>query len=233
MKRMLLKTLIFWGAMAGMSPQAKGSMVIWQSDFNALLYDSFGVALDTSFTFELGIFANGFVPTDSNLQDWESNWVVFDSAVFGLGWEPADQEFLSSALINADGSSTSPRATPGGVFNEGETFFLWAFNSKAYAQGSEWALVYDQFEFGNNGESWVVPEGGLGVGNMVELYLQSMDTAVVGGVNEVRGGGTPPTVDPGFFHLQTHAVPEPGGAMTLLLAGTLWGWRRQRGRKAA
>lgn len=204
------------------------SQITWQADFQAGLYDSFGNGLDSTFSFELGVFANGFVPTDSNLGDWGSHWVVFDSAIFGFGWEVQDQYFISSAELAGDGTSSSPRATLGGVFTEGDPFYLWVFNDKAYSAGNEWALVYDQFMFGNNGDSWHVPTPGLGPANSVEMNLQSMDTAIVGGVNEVRGGGQAPAVDPGIYQLQTHAVPEPSGVLMVLLAGLTCGWVRHR-----
>ena len=53
----------------------------WGNEVFGDLTDSEGVTLDNTFVFELGSFFNGFVPTESNLDQWVLNWEVFDQRV--------------------------------------------------------------------------------------------------------------------------------------------------------
>jgi hypothetical protein len=196
---------------------AGGTTISFSSPFNSELFDSHGNPLDATFTFELGTFINSFVPTAGNIEQWSLNWQAFDSAIFGTGWNPGAQEFLSTADLNADGTSTSARSTPGSIFNEGNLLYLWVFNSKVLTPGSEWALVRNAATPPLFGDTWLAPvPGGIG---FHDIRLFDADTPILGGVNDTRGGGDEPTVDPASYLLQTHAVPEPGGALMILAAG--------------
>jgi hypothetical protein len=64
---------------------------------------------------------------------------------------------------------------------------------------------------------WQIPD----LGDTINSYywlLNDADTAIVGGVNDTRGGGNF-SMNPGSYALQTAVVPEPGSLVLVLLAG--------------
>lgn len=195
------------------------------------LYDSQGVALDESFTFEMGIFANGFVPTASNLNDWSSNWLVFDAAVADNGWNVPFQYVAVSADLLPTGESSSPFASAG-VFPQNAQAYLWVYNSKSVAFTSEWALVSDFSAVGNISNRWIFPSPPIPDQITPEPFTWSFadaDTAIVGALHSgaAEGGGLVSS-QPSSFTLQTYQIPEPGSALLIGAAGLLVLVRRRR-----
>jgi hypothetical protein len=206
--------------------QGRASTIAWGTFFNDNLLDSTGVTLSTSFTFEIGTFDAGFDPSAHALSEWADAWNVFDAAINGEGWTPGDQFVDRVADHIATGESTSKFATPGAIFTEGSTAYLWVFNSKNTALSPEWALLADTTFVSNQKAPWTIPDPAL-LTDVFEWQTQDLDTAVFGGVNGVQGPGDR-TSSPSSFTIQTHVVPEPSSAFLVLVPAMLSACRRRR-----
>jgi len=204
--------------------------ISWSNFVGDDLFNSQGVALDASFTFEMGIFTNGFVPTSSNLNDWNSNWLVFDAAIDGDGWNVGAQYFSHSAQQLQSGESDSIYASAG-VFPLNAQAYLWVYNSKGVDVNSEWALVSDFSAAGNISERWIFPSppNPDQINLTLTWSLADAETAIFGAVQSGGSvGGGEVTNQPDTFSLQTYQVPEPGSALLIGAAGMLVLMRRRR-----
>jgi hypothetical protein len=231
MKIPTLTLIVLTGLIAASKPLQAAS-IGWGNQAFDTLVDSNGAALDSTFTFEIGTFINGFVPTASNLTDWAANWTIFDAS--GLNTNaPVPNEgplnwFTSTATHQTNSQSSSLFTTPGSTFAQNTQAYLWAYDSKAVSFTSEWALVTDLVASGNNGDSWRFPSPSNDIG-FLTWSLADADNAVFGKLKDgtIAGGGDF-TVQPATFSLQTHQVPEPGGALLIASAGLLFMLRRAR-----
>ncbi len=150
------------------TPPSFASTINWFSEVSSILVTSSNAELDTSFSFEIGTFLPGFVPTFHNTNQWESNWLVFDRAFDPTpadpndgdpeGWNTIDNFFVGAAEHLVTGASDSAYTTPGGVFTQGTVAYLWVYNSKSIVPSSEWALVTDTSATGDTGNDWVFPD---------------------------------------------------------------------------
>lgn len=222
-----------WGLIClltmAVEPSLCATTIQWGSGYNDYLYDSNGTALDGNYMMQAGVFLTSFTPTSSNLSLWEANWRVFDGVSEGQGWSSADQEFLGTASLLAGGFSDSSASTPGYSFVAGQQVYFWIYNSKSLTNGTEWALLTDNSTVGNLGNEWTMPPPATG--NTYQWLLLDADTPVYGGVNNIIGGGTPASVVPAAYSLQTYsvvAVPEPSAALLIGAAGMLWIGRRHQ-----
>jgi hypothetical protein len=207
--------------------------IAWGNSVFDELYDSQGNALDSSFQFEIGTFINGFVPTGSNLSDWITNWIIFDRAPLNtdeiyLGSGPANF-FANTATHQTDAESSSLYTTPGATFPQNTQAYLWVYDSKSVSATSEWALVTDFISAGNTGDAWRFPNPADDISPSLTWSLDDAETALFGAVQNgnSRGDGEF-SVAPPSFSLQTHQVPEPGGALLIASAGVLFLLRRFR-----
>ncbi len=226
--------------------------VAWSSSVLDNLFDSAGTiaggdfALDSTFSFEIGAFTNGFTPTSSNLDLWAANWVVFDAATTANSfWDSNISYYSSSANLNSNGTSSSAGATLGGIFAQNQVGYLWVFNDKAINSHSEWALVTDLNPVGNVGDSWVFPSPADQLSPDVIWALADADTVIFGGVNGIQGAGAytnDPNSDPNaaplepggpLFSLQTHVVPEPSSSLLIASTGLFWMLRKRRRNRAS
>jgi hypothetical protein len=213
--------------------RAEAASIAWGSGFEATLLNSAGNPLDASFSFELGSFGS-FVPTLLNFNDWANHWKVFDRAfesdANGWAWDESERFFVGFAGHQSDGTSDSPQATPGAVFNEGEQIYLWVFNSKALLESSEWALVSDFSGSINGGDAWSFPDPTIPSSVTFDIQLSDADTAIIGGVNGTRGAGDF-AATPTEFHIQTATlpIPEPSSLLLVFLSAALIN-RRHRNR---
>jgi hypothetical protein len=203
------------------------STVYWSSDLNSLLFTSTGATLDGTFSFEIGTFDNSFLPTWANFDQWAANWRVIDRIFDPTpedpddgdpeGWNIPDQFYTGVVEFDALGQSASPDADPATYSHlQGQQVYLWVYNSKTQVPGTEWALITNTGGTGNSFTEWVIPDP-LDNLNSYEWNLRDADTAIVGGVNETRGGGFF-SIDPGTYNLQTAVVPEPGSLLLLVMA---------------
>ncbi len=212
----------------GASQSARAVQIAWGSEFESLLFQANGTTLDASYTFELGTFTVGFVPTEYNLADWQSNWKLLDRA----DWDVPNQNFVGFVEINGSGNvSNGTEADPSTYFAQGEQLYIWAFNSQTITPGStQWALVTrtqpDPFVTPTVFD-WVIPA--YAQSEAQEIRLQDADIVVYGGLNNVQGPGEY-TSTPPAFQLQTHVVPEPSSALLIGVVGLLARLRRSRKR---
>ncbi len=114
--------------------------------------------LDADFVFELGAFADGFVPSVANTGDWADHWVTLGRASYNpaVGWFTA-RTFLDS------------NAAP---FRQGDPAYIWGHDD-----GGEWILM------GNPGWQWPAVSGGVGTPGGTSFSVSSPGTvAVLGAV---------------------------------------------------
>lgn len=227
----ILKTLclpllgVFTLALASLNAQTLN----WGSAVFSDLVDSQGNTLDSTYVFELGAFANGFVPTESNIDLWYGNWQVFDTASYN-GLEQADDDgiygyFTSTVRMNSDGTSDSPSQTPGALSFEGLDAYIWVRNSNLAEEGSEWLLA--------RADTWVFPaaeDDCCGNGPPIEFSTSDLTPTVTplwGSQGGVTGGGQITSI--GFYTLQTATfVPEPSTPLLSMFACILLCFRRNR-----
>jgi hypothetical protein len=184
----------------------------WHNAVFDTVVDSDGDALDGTFVFELGAFADGFVPIPENVDEWSSNWLVFDRA----DYNPTLGYFAGAVEMLSDGTSSSAEMTPGAPSFEGELAYIWIRNNDAAAPGSEWLLLSD--------ENWVFPMAlneCCGNGLPIEWAtsdLDSGDVPLYGGQGGVEGPGVFTPVPGAVLQTATFIVPEPSVAACLVLA---------------
>ena len=215
--RCLAAVLVVFASVASPS---RAATIFWGTFFNDTLLDSQGNALTGSFTFELGTFAPGFTPTALNLSDWAANWKVFDAAVAGGAWNPANQEVTGTVNHTALSGSDSPFANVADVFPEGAPAYLWVFNTKDLNASAEWALAEDVDNGSNVLNAWEFPDPSEQLGESYDWQTRDLDTAIFGGVNNTRAAGIF-TATPVDFTIQTAAVPEPGSVLLVALGAFL------------
>ena len=201
----------------------------WGGSVNGLLYTSNGIALDASFTFELGTFGDTFVPTQFNMDLWAANWKVFDRAVAPAlnGWDPATQFFSGTATLQTNGTSSESPPLPAFTFAQGEQAYIWVYNGLTIDALTEWALVTNNSLDGNALDDWTMPAHSDHTLQPLDWRLSNATGVPFGGLNDVEGPGQY-TVTPPAFDLQTHVVPEPASALLVGIAG-LFAMRRRRG----
>jgi hypothetical protein len=247
--------LLLLGLAAGITAtNASADTITWgNSAFDSLFYSN-GSASDAQMNFEIGTFGS-FVPTASNLEQWESNWRPFDRANSTNGdYNVSIGFFGSSADTLANGTSsesanlypTAINPTPY-VFPTGEQAYLWAYKTKTYEVGLEWALVTNNSADGNSADDWKIPpfssEHAPGIewriGMTPSPGISLANNVVFGGMNNQRGpgeytNGTPdgdPDTAGSQYTIQTGtlaAVPEPGSAMLIGSVGLMGLLRRRR-----
>ncbi len=227
--RLLILIGLFTPTLAGVA----GS-IDWGSSVQDKLYDANGAALTSGYQFELGTFADGFVPDASNTDLWEANWKLIEQASFNA---PMQYVAENSILTNTGpwltwerdqtGDETAPLMNAN-LFAPNEQVYVWAFNGKTVDSTTQWALLT------GNGVTqdtdWQLTTGlGEPTATTRQWRLSNADTAVFGGLNGTQGGGTVNTT-PGIFSLQTALVfpiPEPS-ATALPAAVSLFVLRRRR-----
>ena len=197
------------------SSHARG--ISWSSGVGDNFLMSDGVtALDGSFQFELGGFTTGFTPTLANLSLWQTNWVVFDTAVNGDGWNPTIgiSNYSSTALAVAAGGSNITSDQTGQTFTVGQQAYIWTYNTKTIGTGAEWSLIKNA--------TWTYPAADPLNPNDLQWTLSDVGNTAVAGAT---------STDVNFVStLQTQAVPEPGSALLIAVAGVVIRLRRRHRR---
>jgi hypothetical protein len=190
----------------------------WGNDAFGDLSDSAGVTLDDTFVFQLGSFFNGFVPTDSNTDQWILNWEVFDQAAYNKDIE----YFTSTVYVRNDVTSSNPMAST--LSFAGLDAYIWIRNNDDPVPGTEWLLT--------RSSDWKFPlVGGDCCSTEVTEWavsdLDSGDTPKWGRQNNVIGPGEFSSTS--TTGLQTFTfVPEPSSAMLCAMAGGFLVLRRRR-----
>lgn len=103
--------------------------IVWQSNIGANnLQSDCESAIDETFTFELGAFANGFIPTDENREEWVTHWEAIDAE----GYSNLTRAFSGNHNFQSNN----------GPFAAGEQAFIWGFQSRDVS--AEWILMADE-----------------------------------------------------------------------------------------
>lgn len=194
----------------------------WGSQAFSALVDSKGQTLDNTFVFELGAFASGFTPSESNVESWLANWSVFDRA----DYSQANGVFTGQAHMLDNGTSDSPFLTPGALSFEGLSAYIWIRKGDLPVEGSEWLVA--------RSTGWTFPMATPGCcdNDLIVQWsvsdLTPSDVPKWGNQGGVDGPGVS-TSTGGPYNLQTFTfVPEPSSAMLAALAGAFALTRRRR-----
>ena len=229
---------------AGMIAAMADIKIEWGTNENDELYDSYGTKLDSTYSWELGTWADGFTPTGDNVEAWKDNWITFDLATDANGkFNPSNGIFGNEELFMLpDGSSSE---YPGQYDFRGKDAYIWGYNSKTYQTGLEW-LVFRRDTHLEDKYDWVFPDFPDDDPPQLELEwdvasLTVTDVPLWGNQDGVIGLGwasNPKSgpVDPEVSMLQLYTIPEPGtyvaGALLVLLAAFHM-WRTRRNRQGA
>jgi hypothetical protein len=221
--------------LAGAIQTAQAGTVDWGGATDDVLLTAGANVMPSSYIWEMGSFASGFVPDSSNLGLWEANWKPVEQAAWGAGtsasgWWTEQSDFVwdpgtSTYSWMAVGSPETP-ATNANTWVPGDRMYLWVYNTKTIAADSEWSLVTGANP-NSTSTDWVLPTKFDQGSTDYQWRLSQADTVIFGGLNNVDGPGanTPPG---GAFDLQTAVVvPEPS-SIALALAAALAVGRRRR-----
>ena len=194
----------------------------WGSEVFSDLADSYGNTPDNAFVFELGTFAGGFAPDQTNVDSWLANWQVFDRASFDQG----NGYFTSTVQMLDNGRSDSSYQTPGTMSFEGLDAYIWVRKGDDPVEGSEWLLM--------RSSSWSFPTATPGCCDNQAPTQWSVsdlgidDVPLWGGQGDIDGAGV--HTDNGSHTLQTFTfVPEPTSAVLVSMAAVFTLLRRRRG----
>jgi len=225
----LQKSLLLLPTVIALATPASAVQINWGNQVDSDLRDSFGNPLDGTFAIQLGFFDKvldeQFVPTAVNAADWSSHWKVFDQAAFN----PSSGYFSSSALLRADGSSSSLFAdTDEGLDFSNQDAYIWIHNTETLGTNTEWFLARS-----STTSVWHIPDK---VADCCDHRaplewsfsdLQSGTTPVFGKQGIIPGSGVYTTT--GTHTLQTFTfVPEPSSSLLLALGGVAVVFRRRR-----
>ena len=127
-------------------------------------YGSDGAPLDENTSFELGVFANGFVPSATNTAQWSANWVPAQRAKFSS----AKNFFTSICQVT---NTNAP-------FTVGTPVYVWGFNGSE-AQG-QWILY--------RSTNWTWPAADDTAPSTRFWSAKDANVVVVGSLPAVAGG---------------------------------------------
>ena len=194
------------------TPIAPAQTLNWASPVFSSIVDSEGLALDNSFTFQLGVFNPGFTPEESNTSEWFDNWVMLDQA----DYDPSIGYFTASIFLKDVPNYST-------IFAEKEAY-LWIRNANTAEPGTEWFL--------GRATSWVLPQeilGCCGNGLPVEWSVSDLETTVPDFGTQGGHEGPGVVVNSGTFSLQTATfIPEPGSVSLVIIATMMLLGRRRR-----
>ncbi len=140
---------------------ASAETIQWFSDAGMTNQDSGGLSMDAGFTFELGVFSGGFVPTSSNVAQWRSKWVAADSATYNV----PNKRFVSNHVVE---DNTAP-------FTVGAS--AWIFGYRDTPTGSEWILVR------RNTWTWPTVISSVPFPSTTEWNVKDANQVVLGTIN--------------------------------------------------
>lgn len=195
----------------------------FQSDLVATNQRSDGsTPMDTTYSFQLGTFANGFVPTAANTDVWLDNWrtvPLIDSSGDPVPGNSTpytqDEIFPGSGLYSNNFEGVGQLQNNDAPFQTTSQGYVWGYTVQQGTNGTpaEWILVT------NN--SWKFPDANpVGPPNNAIWGVSDPGTsAVLGAVND------------GSVHMRSAGVtlvPEPSSTLLAVLTLGLLALRRRR-----
>lgn len=151
----LLVVLFTWVGM----PFADAERLNWYSTLNSTNLASDGSLMNGAFRFELGVFADGFVPTAVNTPQWSAKW----HSAQRVSYNPTNRWFSSLFVVD---ENPAP-------FLVGAKAYVWGFRGDEVS--GEWIL----FRKG----TWNWPAPNPFNPNVVSWNAKDADTVVLGSVN--------------------------------------------------
>ena len=139
----------------------------WFSAANQTNLTSENAPMDSGFRFELGVFANGFVPSPANMADWVANWRPATDS----GGQTARTVYQSGFLRYEGVFTVESNAAP---FTVGSAAYVWGYRGGVGT--SEWVLFRNA--------TWTWPTASSGGPPGFPLEWEAKDaTAVLGTIN--------------------------------------------------
>lgn len=185
----------FLAVLLASGPAGMTATIEWGIEFSDATYSDGSPVLD-DFVFQIGTFSPAFTPTNENLSDWESHFLVSGIENHSASWInlendlfPTFGERIQSSVFRA-----------GGDVQEGDSVFLWGYNSLNIAGSSEWILLTNS--------NWQFPAptpSGTEPGSLVRFNGIDSGTEMIFG-NSFNLAGNADLFDRVW---QTQAVPEP------------------------
>lgn len=137
----------------------RGETIFWSSRTGAINYSSTGLAMDSTYQFQLGVFKNGFIPTASNTAQWAGNWESAQPTTY----QPARKLFESEFTV--------PGNT--GAFVVGAKAYVWG--RVTAATKDEWILFRKS--------DWVWPSAAASPPNFYYWNAEEADQVILGTIN--------------------------------------------------
>ena len=207
-----------------LSPSASAQTINWGGtsfSFNNLSYLSDGSAMPSTFTWEVGTFTGGFVPTATNASDWSSNWTSF-------GTDNTDTSFPYTWGGTGEVNSAATDGLQG---------YIWGYNNLGLMglTGGE-ALLVTSTAWSTPSFGSITPSPNWDISSSTNTVFGRIDRSIdaVGGVDQgggiVTGAQSDSTAS--TFEVQSGTwnvapVPEPGSALLLGSLGLLARIRRR------
>lgn len=194
----------------------------WGGAVGDFMFESDGVtSVDPAeFSFELGLFEDGFTPSLDNASDWAMNWNVLDEGSYNaMTGYLAGSVNLSADNGISDGNATEPAST---FF--GKDAYIWVYNQNtAIDETLEWALLSNPTGGGSAATEWTFPDSTEAQTHAGVIDFRISDPGVTPVFGSENQG--PPSSGEGFqeaspsvpYGLQTATIPEPSSALLVLL----------------
>lgn len=181
-----------------------------------------GSAMDTSFTFELGTFTGGFVPTAVNTDQWAANWTpVVDSGGTTVPEAITSYGTTPSAFGDFDGFASEVTLDHNNApFDIGSQGYVWGYDT--LAGDGEWILLTNT----DPGDEWTFGDTS-GIAFSESWSVGSAGEAIIGAINFTGGGGADIAMQTGDVSLPP-AVPEPSTTVVLTATALAFALRRRR-----
>lgn len=184
-----------------------------------------------NFIFQIGTFAGGVDPTVNAANELAAAWRVLDESVY----DETFVSFDSSVNIDANGFSNGTNAASGYDFR-GQKLYIWVYDGNEPATDGvteechQWALFSGDWTLPNSATQQDLP-----LNYRTSPFSDGGPPApIFGGLNDVHApDGGNYTDTGGSFELQTHdicleAIPEPSGALLLLVGVIMTASQRKR-----
>ncbi len=208
-KKLLCCLSVFLG---GILQSQAAVTLVWVSEVGLESFQSTGTdRVDSTFTADLGIFRNGFLPVESNQHEWLTNWQPLGTSAYN----EVDDYFSGTAVL------TSNTAAP-----EGARVYIWLKGEADPVDGSQEWYVATRVN-ANPDLDWVIPDVSQTDQTDRPKYFEISNinytglTVPFGNTPTSTGIGMETGTPTGGWSVQTQTyfpVPEPSTAVLGVLA---------------